>query len=416
MARATGAGRRDRKAIDGRSLVRLVLVLVAVLGLGWLTIAVGVARSARPATAAVALTLAPFDARVRAAAADQMVRSVGANRSLIHQVEADARRALQRDATIVSAWRLLGIAAALRNDMDEATRNVRFGERLSRRDLPTQIWLIEDRVRRNDIPGALRHYDIALRTSVASRDLLLPILVSASSTPEVGQTLARILQANPPWWNDFVYQFARSAPAGATTVALSESLARQGDRGMLIPLVQRLAAEGDLANAMRVYVILKRDPDAARRLVRNGDFDETDPIAPFDWTLVIDGSVRGEMRVIDAQPDDTALFLRTEVGTTGDAASQLLLLRPGRYILTSASGRSADAGPARLTWRIACSGDGGRTLLTYAGVPGPGPNALRQAFEVPVGCESQAIVLGAGATDDSGASEAWIDDIAIVPA
>ena len=69
---------------------------------------------------------------------------------------------------MVEAWRTLAIIST-RPGQGEALFH--FASSLSRRDVPTQLWLIEDAVRKNDIPGALSHYDAALRSSLASQQI-----------------------------------------------------------------------------------------------------------------------------------------------------------------------------------------------------------------------------------------------------
>ncbi|MFV3517295.1 hypothetical protein ACNJD8_22045, partial [Mycobacterium tuberculosis] len=73
-----------------------------------------------------------------------------------------ARQALVQDPTAVAAVATLGINAQLRGDTGPARRIFAYANQLSRRDLRTQLWAIEDAVSRNDIPGVLNNYDIAL--------------------------------------------------------------------------------------------------------------------------------------------------------------------------------------------------------------------------------------------------------------
>lgn len=81
--------------------------------------------------------------------------------------EADrlARLALRQDPTAVAALATLGLNAQIRGDTNSARRYFAYSDKLSRRSLTTRLWAIEDAVARDDIPAALRNYDVALRTS-----------------------------------------------------------------------------------------------------------------------------------------------------------------------------------------------------------------------------------------------------------
>ena len=88
--------------------------------------------------------------------------------------------ALRQDPTAVRAAITLGLSAQLGGEINGARRLFAYAQALSRRELQTQLWAIEDAVSRDDITGALRQYDIALRTSRKAPDLLFPVLASAN--------------------------------------------------------------------------------------------------------------------------------------------------------------------------------------------------------------------------------------------
>src|SRR3546814_9998889 len=69
---------------------------------------------------------------------------------------------------------------------------------------------IELAVARDDIPSALRHYDIALRTKKNAPDLLFPVLTSALTNPTIRTELVKTLGGRPKWSNDFISHAARS--------------------------------------------------------------------------------------------------------------------------------------------------------------------------------------------------------------
>lgn len=396
-------------------IVRILLTLLVAGALAWLTVGVGMANLTRAARPATALSLYPFDARAKANMSEKGGVLLAGNRALAADVERLARSALSRDPTVVDAWRMMGVVAALREDGPRATQTLRFAERISRRDLPVQLWLIEDMVGRDDVAGALRHYDIALRTSPTSRQLLFPILIAASAEPNVARPLAGILAANPPWRSEFTYSLSQAERSSDTLPFLVRHLATtQSERDILIPMVQKLATAGDYRNAWQVYTILKQAPARTPEPIRDGGFAAVPAVAPFDWFMVNEGAIRGERRVRDNSGEDAALFVSVESGAAGEGARQLLLLAPGSYQVSAVIGSVPETPAARVSVRVACAGATSRVLGETDVAPTQiGGASQRLTFTVPAGCPAQVLAITAGSASETGASEAWLDNISI---
>ena len=64
-------------------------------------------------------------------------------------------------------------------------------ERLSRRDQPTQVWLIQYQLRREDLPAAMRQMDIALRTASSGSVTLFGWLAIASEDERIARGIRR---------------------------------------------------------------------------------------------------------------------------------------------------------------------------------------------------------------------------------
>lgn len=395
--------------------LRVFLVLAVTAVLGWLTVGVGVAnlmRSARPETA---LAFFPFDARARANLAEKATVELVRDRSRADEIGRLARAALARDPTIIDAWRLVGVVAGVREQADRATGTLKFAERISRRDLPVQLWLIEDRVRRDDVVGALRHYDVALRTSPTSRQLLFPILVAASAEASVARPLAQLLARNPQWRREFAAQLTHSTAKGDTIPLLVAQMADTPyEREIMTPMVQRLATAGDYRNAWAVYRLLKGARPAPPEPLRDGDFSTVPAVAPFDWFMANEGAIRAERRIRDNSGDDAALFVSAEAGTAGDGARQLLLLAPGTYELAAAIGSVPDMAAATVELRVACAGEPPRILAQASHVPTQVTGSRQSLrFAIPSGCPAQVLTMGVRSQGEVGTSEAWIDKISV---
>src|SRR3546814_1290750 len=88
-----------------------------------------------------------------------------------------------RTDTLLPYTTLFRSDAFARGDQAKGERLLAYSQKLSRRDLRTQLMAIELAVAQGDISGALRHYDIALRTKKNAPELLFPVLTSALPDP-----------------------------------------------------------------------------------------------------------------------------------------------------------------------------------------------------------------------------------------
>ena len=411
-------GARSSFRLSRPAIVRLVPIGLAAAGLIWLCVAVGVANLAGAAQPRVALRYAPFDARANAKLAELELVDVARGRGTLAEANGIARAAVARDPTVVSAWRSLAMIMQLRRDQAGATRLFRFAERLSRRDLPTQLWLIEERVTANDIPGALAHYDIALRTSPASGQMLLPILASATSEDGVIEPLSRLLLTDPIWRNDFFSQFSRGVPDPDNLVSLVERIARRQPLTQpetLGPVVHRMVEDGQYEAAWRIARLLRR-PARSDALLRNGAFEPVEYLTPFDWQLQSELDIGAETLLVEGAGPGPVLVAHAAAGNRGSVARQLLILPPGSYRISASAGPLPGSVPAKVYWNVSCARDPS-ALLTHAEPRNAGdPAALRADFRVPSrGCAAQWLVLGVQSEADTDGVAAWVDSVSLRP-
>lgn len=260
-----------------------------------------------------------------------------------------ALRAFKADPTLVSALAVLGLDAQLAGCTYQARRLFGLSQRLSRRDLATQLWFIEDEVSKGNILGALRHYDIALRTKRDSSSILFPVLASAASDPTVRTATVGLLAAEPIWAQDFLIFVAQSAPDVATAGKLITAAERGNipiSDGVRAIVGDRLIAQGDFDSAWNVYTAngthkseLIRDPEFRRPLSL--------PSA-FDWRLT------NEVGIATSVLDSGGLEFSVASGSGGRIARQLLSLPQGRYVLTSV-GNAEVSQERQPYWTITCA-------------------------------------------------------------
>jgi tetratricopeptide (TPR) repeat protein len=410
VARLEGWARR----LTPITVLRALLVLVFAASAIWLTVAVGAASLLRFSQPDIALRFLPVDARARTAAAEVMLSEP----SRMAEAKALALGALRRDPTVVAAWRTLGIVAAASGRNAEAAAHFRTAERMSRRDSATQLWLIEERVRNDDVVGALRHYDIALRSSTSVQAVLIPVLLSATAEPALTEPLGDILAREPDWSAAYYRPLLRPPANGAGATALVEQIRLrnpEADLRELQALPTLLAEKGAYGEAVRAYRVLAR-PGPTERILRNGGFERTNLFPLLEWDLASTSNLRAEPGPVDGAIGVAALRIYAEFGASGVVARQLLMLEPGRYRLRSVRGSEAERIPDRLVWRVACAGADGIVLLEQDVLPRePGRRTVQAAFHVSGDCPAQWLSLEAAAVDAPGGAEAWVDSVTVEP-
>lgn len=350
--------------------------------------------------------LVPFDARLTGELSRYRVRllsedlakkrlSAPAVEERLAGLETLARQALVRDPRVVPAVSTLGLVAEFRADKATARRLHAYSERLSRRDLPTQMWMIEDAIARDDISDALRHYDKALRTKWGSWDVLVPVLAAASTDPAIGTELTKLLIAGTPWTENFLKYLAENTTDAASTARLFRDL---GSNKIIVPhdaqaqVITKLLGAQQVDAAWDYYTSVR--PRADRLRSRDANFSAMlEHPSQLDWNPVkgdtgITSSVQREGRqaVFD-------FYAPPSVG--GVLLYQIQLLPPGRYMLTGRTRGVAQSDDSRPFWILTCTKDArelGRLDLPDSSRDG---GLFKGTITVPPGCPAQYLALNA---------------------
>jgi hypothetical protein len=375
---------------------RLVLAGAAAW-MGYLSVTQSVAVALPDSEIERAYSLAPGNGRIAARLSEILSgpQATPEDRARAAQI---ARTALQNDATAVEAVATLGLDALIRGDEAEAKRLFTYSQVLSRRDLRTQLWAIEDAVARGDIPGALKHYDIALRTKTTAPDLLFPVLAGAIGDPQVRTGLVTMLKAEPLWGDSFVhYAAANSSDPGATAEFFS-SLLRAGYE---IPasahssLINAILRGEEFEEAWAYYSVVRSGVD--RRRSRDPDFKATQEAPlPFDW--LVDNSP-GVSSVIQPNPNGGVFDFAVSPSVSGRLLHQLQMLPPGEYILEGRSAGIEQSPGSRPYWTLSCreGRELGRLEVPNSSVGG---GQFSGRFTVPEGCPVQVLELTARSSND----------------
>jgi hypothetical protein len=378
--------------------VRLVLAIaVGAAGIAGALRSLGSAlRVDRPE---LACRIAPGDARIAGTQALALVQNGdAADEALAGNM---ARQALRRDIGNIPATVALGTLADQRGDIRRARALFGYAQFWARRDLFSQLWLIQDAVNRGDVKGALRHYDYALRAAPLAQKILFPILARSLAAPEVRGEVIDLLARRPRWGASFMEATARLGPDYA---AVGETFAALVGRKVAIPqvaqqaLLAQLNATAGLEAAWRFDRRLRGGPAP---LIRNAEFaPERATASLFDWQIAPDEGISAGLS--DRAGAGGALSFDVPPGGVGRLASQLLVLPAGRYHLASQA-LFTQGTPGVLSWRLVCvAGDVPLGSAAFEPAARGGATAA-SAFSVPANCHQQRLDLAVSLADDSGA-------------
>jgi hypothetical protein len=291
-----------------------------------------------------------------------------------------------------------------------------LSSKVSRRDLLTQIWLVESSVQNDNISQALKHYDIALRSSKRSEELLFPILRNAVADDEVQRHLSPYVKQGAPWILGFL-----------------DSALRNGTAPDVIARLIRRA--GGLPKDMRYKVyetwMLDRfvalgDPQAAKALflTLNGAYPSTlttldfswrnrEPrFAPLTWSLQRLPEIGAEF---SSKASANAFHAYVTSGHSGDAARKVLFLRPGEYLIRYRAQFLKKGDGAQASWQLSCwrSGVLAREWTSPLVVPMSNSSIATANVTVPANCDAQAFELRLLGGDGSDGLELDVADVEI---
>ena len=233
------------------SKIAIALVLLGFLWISITSVIAGVTRKMRPD---IAIQFRPADAMAHAQLASRLQLTDYAQ-DHPETVRRIALFALARDPTLAEATRALGLMSAQEGDMEAASRLMRYADGVTRRDLATQLWLIEQKLRQGDISGMLRHFEAAASTSTSGTSVLFPLMASALDDPAMVEPLAAMLEKEPRWAPSLLRTFADNTASTENVGTLFIELAERGHpvrADIAAVVIERLSKEGKTRQATRL--------------------------------------------------------------------------------------------------------------------------------------------------------------------
>lgn len=338
--------------------------------------------------------LAPNDPTVTGLRFDEMLLKDPAAK-VDAEWQAKARRILRETPLSPGAIRIIALANA---DATQRRSLMGLAERVSKRDLLTQLWLIEDAVQRDHLGDALAHYDRALSVFPASRNMLFPILAAALNLSDIRRTLAPYIRANRPWAYDFVGYAIDHATSPAHVADLLQrsggSRAVPGQRPVETAMLARLIVKGEIPIADRYARMMAGANSAILDRFPIGEQTLDPSLRPFTWSLVDD------LRLDVNFDPEQGLVIVVPPNVHGLVANRIMVLPAGRWVLTQTVELPSLSPMASGTWKATCVGRGvSRPILTQGISLRSGRSTYRAGFEVPKTCAAVKFELTAQGSD-----------------
>lgn len=411
----------DRQPLptDPATIVRVGAIAAGSLALAWFSFAAAMTNITHRRAPETALRFTPGDPVALAVQADRRFAAKGVNAIGDAEIARAARDSLAGLALNPVALRLIGLNATAGKTYAAGSRAMRAGNSTSRRDVTTQFWLIEEAVARNDIAGALSHYDNVLRVEPGSQQLLFPVLTAALEDKALWKPMARYVAEPAPWLGDFARYAIRNS---RQPMQLARFFASGGGlpktdvfASLETELLKRIARTGSAGDMAAYYRSLAGADPAA---LSSADFTgaTTEPrFAPVTWELFSAPGVSGAF-LRDETGEAIRLHVTMDASASGLLAHKSILVRPGGYRF-SASQRIADAAEgASARWELRCvQGEKATVVWSGSGPLSREAASVSGAVTIPAGCGAVTLRLLGSAGPSANGIEAIFGPVALTP-
>ena len=329
-----------------------------------------------------------------------------------------ALESLRGQALNPRALRVIGFVKDANGQSEQSAVLIKASALLSRRNLGTQLWLIEEAIKKNDTKEALRQYHLALTTSPNAKDILFPVLTKAIANQEIAKELVPYVKSNEEWIVPFI-QLASQDKDAIIPIAdivieaggIKAGLKSDQVRGALM---ERLSQQGDLLRAAKIFQTIDNAPVniLSSPALTTASFDQA--YVGVGWALMVDPSLGGE---VSGAGDTKIMTVYASGGKSGRVARKPLLLKPGQYVLRVGYSDLVSNPNSIIRWQISCAGEGKATSIASGASPtGANVSKATLAFTISPSCNGQFLDLLMTGGDGRNASEVTINSVEIIKA
>ena len=389
--------------------MKFVLAAAGAAFLAWCVIetsAVDVFLRRQPA---VAVAVSPDHPRVRMALAMAEFRATQGR--LSEEGRRKAIAALADWPLAEEPFYLAGVHATAQGQGDLGEKLLVEARRRNPRARTARLILLDRYLRQNRIADAGIEIAALNRLVPKAADRLIPELTKMVREPKSGAALIEVLAHEPALQQAVLGNLAASGADPDLVLRIAASSAATSPTRDGLPwqrsLLAKMVENGDVLRAHRLWRGFTGLPAGGdEKGLYDGRFEGLPGGPPFNWQLV--SGAAGVAERIKGPALQVEYYGRDNV----ELASQLLLLRPGRYRLQLRAQGDAKGEGSNLVWTVGCLGKESILSLPLKEVDYT-PRNLAALFAVPAGCGAQWLRLRGVSGEFARAQSATISDVRI---
>lgn len=299
----------------------------------------------------------------------------------------------------------------------EAQKLYKTALQMTRRSILSHLYFIRKGAEQEDFELTLNHVSYLLRTEPETRQTMVPFLVSLMSYEKSLEPLARLLNAQGPWTDQFWQTAAQDSNQLTNLVILrnllppsSPSIKRRNDEFIAEALANnhKFDAAWDFAQAN--FGDMPQQADG--QLLRNYSFDKRSRYRPFDWKVFSTAN-----QVVTLDENNGNLAVSRFRGPGGPIASQLVRtpvpsVRLSADIAIYGDGEWVLAG---LDVLLLCASKGAQQVIVSV----PLSELAEQRtidIRIPAGCSNSLLILNGEAYDSERAADLIVQKISLMDA
>ena len=409
FSRSVRARRAGRGRVTPGALVRAVIAVALGLYVAWWVVTTNVVNAEVDENPFLAARAEPNHPRVRISLA--MVYFLLRGGRVPEDQNRAALEAVRRAPLADEPFLLAGVDALAAGRTADGERLLAEARRRNPRLRLARLLLLDRYLRTHRVREAVGEMKALEGLIAGSSEVLTPALARMTQDPATAPQMLPLLRAQPALHEAVLENLVASGADEAAILKVAGPAAgTRKDAPWKGALLARLVAAHQIGDAWSLWKIFTgRGGDSADKGIYDSDFAGLPGPPPFNWDLASGGAGAAERSA------SHALQVEYYGRDNASLASQLMMLRPGRYRLSfSASGDAAGDG-SRLVWTVACEGGGAPLLKLPITRVATAPKTFAAAFTVPAGCSAQWLRLNGVAGDVASRQSAAVAGLSIRP-